>query len=120
MAEFKHFTLDESSGVLVVRLTDARLSDTLLISDVEDELLELLEERRPAKLLVDFEGVTHSSTAVINGLLRAKKRLLSCGGQLALCDMRPTIREAYRILNLDGAVFTIYDTRRQALAGMAG
>ena len=67
--------------------------------------MELLDQRRPARVLVDFDAVTHCSTAVINGLLRAKRRLLSYGGQLGLCHMRSTVREAYRVLNLDGTVF---------------
>ena len=119
MTDFQHFTMEELSGVMVIRLTDARLSETLLISEVEDQLLELLDQCRPTKVLVDFDAVTHCSTAVINGLLR-KKRLLPYGGQLGLCHMRPTVREAYRVLNLDGTVFLIYETRRRAPAAMAG
>jgi len=118
MTDWRHWTIEEQSGVTVAGPTDPRLSDTLLVSEVEDELLALVAQERPAKLLVDFDLVTHSSTAVINGLLRAKKQLLAHGGRLALCHLRPTIREAYRVLNLDGPVFTIYETRPQAIAAM--
>ncbi len=34
---------------------------------------------------------------------------------MKLCSMNDMIREAYRMLNLDGTVFMIYDTLDEAL-----
>lgn len=103
----RHFSTETLDGFLVLQLINPKLYDTLVISELEDELLELLDREQPDRVIVDFTAVTHCSTAVINGLLRAKKRLLSHGGRLRLCGMRPAIRDAYRILNLDGTVFHI-------------
>jgi anti-anti-sigma regulatory factor len=116
MAEFEHFKAHQEDGVTVVHLLDPRLFDTLMVSELQDELLEYLDHTRPASVLVDFDSVSHCSTAVINGLLRAKKRLMEWGGQLKFCNMDDTIREAYRLLNLDGTVFHIYDSKSDAMA----
>ena len=64
---------------------------TTLTAPIETEL--------PKELVVSFKGVLCCSTAVINGLLRAKKQLLVSDGSLRLCGMSDVIREAYRMLH---------------------
>ena len=78
-------------------------------------MLAVIQQEQPKKLLINFDGVTHCSTAVINGLLRAKKRVVSEGGQIKLCGMVKPVREAYKMLNLDGTVFEIHDDRGGAI-----
>jgi anti-anti-sigma regulatory factor len=102
--------------VLVARLVDPRLADTMSVNEFQDELLLLLEREPTKKLLVNFQKVSQCSTSVINALLRAKKKLLASKGQIKLCSMNPVIREAYKLLNLDGTVFHIHDTEPESLA----
>ena len=115
MPEYRRFHLTEEGDVTIVQLVDPKIFDTLVVSDLEDELLDLVELREPKKILVDFESVTQCSTSVINGLLRTKKRLVRRDGHLGLCGMTDSIRDAYRMLNLDGTVFKIFDTRERAI-----
>lgn len=115
-SRYRHFDVRQEDQVLIVHLVDPRLFDSLVVNALEDELLEMIDQEKPKKLLVSFDGVTHCSTTVINGLLRAKKRLLTLGGQVKLSNMQPLIREAYRLLNLDGTVFHIHDTEAEAVA----
>ncbi len=75
----------------------------------------LVDTERPAKVVVDFGRVVHCSTAVINGLLRAKRCVVANRGQLSLCGMTTEIRDAYDMLNLDGTVFQIHDTLDDAV-----
>ena len=110
MPDYKHFEVQETDGVHFVHLVDPKLFDALIVTELQEELLQLIDDAQPHKLLVNFGRVAHCSTAVINGLLRAKKRLVSKGGVLKLCGMRENVREAYRLLNLDGTVFEIYDS----------
>ena len=116
MSTYRHFDAEKIGDVLVVRLVDRRLADTMSVNELQDEMLMLLEQMPTKKLLVSFLKVTHCSTSVINGLLRVKKKLLATGGQIKLCELQPLIREAYKLLNLDGTVFHIHDTEAEALA----
>jgi anti-anti-sigma regulatory factor len=109
-SEYQHLVVRRAGDVLVVELIDPKLFDTTTVTQLQDELLLLVETERPFKAIVDFSRVVHCSTAVINGLLRAKKRVTAHGGQLKLCGMTAGIRDAYRMLNLDGTVFQIHDT----------
>lgn len=121
MTTYRHFDWERLGDVLVVRLVDIRLADTMAVNELQDELQLLLEREPTKKLLVNFNRVSQCSTSVINGLLRAKKRLLAggAGGQVKLCELHPLIREAYKLLNLDGTVFHIHDTEAEALAGFS-
>jgi anti-anti-sigma factor len=119
MGKRRRFDVALSGDVTIVRLKDPRLSELLEITELHDELIDFIEQQEPRHLLVDFATVTACSTAVINALLRAKKRLLNHGGRFALCSMHEKVREAYRVLNLDGTVFEIYDSLPEALDALA-
>lgn len=112
--EYQHLLIRREGDILVVELIDPKLFDTITVTQLQDELLLLVDTERPSKAVVDFVRVVHCSTAVINGLLRAKKRVLANGGQLKLCGMTAGIRDAYKMLNLDGTVFQIHDTLADA------
>lgn len=114
-SEYQHLIVRLADDVLVIELIDPKLFDTTIVTQLQDELLRLVETERPSKAIVDFGRVVHCSTAVINGLLRAKKRVISNGGQLMLCGMTEGIRDAYKMLNLDGTVFQIHDTLDHAV-----
>jgi anti-anti-sigma regulatory factor len=114
-SEYQHLLIRREGEVLVVELIDPKLFDTTTVTQLQDELLLLVDTERPSKAVVDFVRVVHCSTAVINGLLRAKKRVFANGGQLKLCGMTTGIRDAYKMLNLDGTVFQIYDTLEKAV-----
>ncbi len=119
MLKYKHFEVQDDGPVIVVHLNDPKLADTLLVTELEVELLAYVEQYRPKKMLVNFGVVTHCSTSVINGLIRAKKRVVQGGGELKLCCLSPAIREAYKLLNLDGTVFQIYESTADALRSFA-
>jgi anti-anti-sigma regulatory factor len=116
MADYAHFKVLDHDGVTIVELMDENLVDRLLINELQDELVAFVENERPQKLLIDFHGVTRCSTEPINALLRARKRLAPYNGSLKLCGMSNDIRQAFRILRLDGTIFEIYDARPAALA----
>ena len=109
-SEYKHLVVRLERGVLIIQLIDPKLFDTTIVTELQDELLCVVDAERPSKAIVDFSKVVHCSTAVINGLLRSKRRIQSNGGELVLCGMTVGIRDAYTMLNLDGTVFQICNT----------
>ena len=119
MPDFQHLSVKIVDDVSVVQVLTPKLSDSLTVSEFQDELLEMIDADRPQRVVISFNGVQHCSTAVINGLLRAKKRLVTEGGSLRLCAMTEVIRDAYRMLHLDGTVFDIDDTLEDALKALS-
>ncbi len=119
MAESQYFSVQMVADVAVLQVLAPKLSDSLTVSEFQDELMAMIETDLPKKLVVSFKGVQHCSTAIINGLLRAKKQLVVDNARLRLCGMTSMMREAYRMLNLDGTVFDIDDTLDESLAAFA-
>ena len=113
---FKRITFEDRTVAIVATILDPRLFDTVLVSELDDELIGYIEDKKPRHLVIDFQRVTQCSTAVINSALRAKKRMVATNGVVKLCGMNKSIRDAYKMLNLDGTVFDIYADADAALA----
>ena len=110
MVTSKRFDVEIDGDVTVVRLNDPKLYEMILITELHDELLQYIEQHQPDKLLVDFAMVTQCSSAVINSMLMARKRLRSRGASMRLCSMHKQVREAFRVLRLDGTLFEIHES----------
>ena len=104
---YRHFQWEPHGTATVVHLADPKLLNASIVSELQDELIEFVDNSRPEILLIDFTYVTHSFTALIGCLLVVQRRLEGYGSQLKLFGMRDTVREAYLMLNLDGTVFDI-------------
>jgi anti-anti-sigma regulatory factor len=115
MVSSKRFCVDIDGDVTVVRLNDPKLYEMILITELHDELLQYIEHHQPKKLLVDFAMVTQCSSAVINSMLMARKRLHSRGAVMMLCSMHKQVRDAFRVLRLDGTLFEIYESLPEGL-----
>jgi anti-anti-sigma regulatory factor len=111
--------LESREPVLIARVVGQVLLEPVEINRLGIELLAAVAKHAPKILLVNFADVARCSTEVINCLLMAKKRLLSEGGDLKLCAMRDSLCHTYRILNLDGTVFEIFETESKALEQLA-
>lgn len=116
MTNFKRLTTHDEGDVVVVRFVDGELSDLLVQSQLQSELIELLTSRQPTKLMIDFGPVRYCTSATINGLLDVRKRMAKAGGKLRLCGLSKHVREAFRVLNLEGTIFQIDDSPSQSLA----
>ena len=115
MDSYKRFQVELDGHVTVIRLIDSQLHEIILITELHDELLEYIEHHQPRNLLVDFAMVTQCSSAVINSMLRARRRVLEHGGCIRLCSMHGPVRAVFQTLCLDGTVFEIYESLPEAL-----
>ena len=117
MPQPQQLTLVESDNVLIARPTADNLLDPVAVQQFRLELMAVLAERNPPKLLVSFANVARCATDVINSLLMAKKRMLTEGGEVRICALSENIRHTFRILNLEGTVFQTFETEEEALIG---
>ena len=115
MADYEHFELDEVEGVAVLYLKDHDFFDRLVISELQDEMVDYVKNETPQKLLIHFGRVRAISSETINALLRTREWTQSNEGELKLCDMRDTIRSVFRVANLDRKIFEIHDSMHSAL-----
>ena len=82
MSELQH---DERNDVVVVRFNHQTIIANTVIEKVGNELLALVD-RVDRKLLLDFKGVTHMSSAMIGKVLLLHKNCESAKVRLKLCN----------------------------------
>ena len=104
----------QEADVMIVEFTDRKILDEVTISQVGDQLLELVASNDPPKLVLDFAGVAHMSSSALGTLITLHKRIQEKKGQLRLCGIVPTIEEVFLITRLN-EIFQICSTRQEAL-----
>ena len=108
-------SFDEELRVLIVRLTDERLIDGSLITDMEQDIDHLLRELSPDVLIIDFSQVAIFSSEIISLVLNLRRALMDRQGTLTLTGLRPIVAEVFRLLNLEGSVVRVCKSIADAL-----
>jgi anti-anti-sigma regulatory factor len=107
--QYKYFRVEQLDDVTMLTFTTRDFVKQLATQEMKAELVSYAREQMPSRLLVNFENVDRFSTELIGTMLSLKK-LLSDNGIVKLSCLEPVHREVFRVLNLDGTVFEIYDT----------
>ena len=115
MTEIPFFDVVQHGDVTVLRLADSAYFDVPEYEAMRDRLLDFVEREQPRRVVVDFSSVQYCSTAVVASLLMVKNRVESQGGQIKLCGMNNTVRDAFRMLKLDGTLFDIHGVETAAI-----
>ena len=116
MFEFQHFDVRQFDGFTELSLVDTSYFDVPQYAELQGELFAFVEMYRPRQLVVNFHRIKYCSTALITGVLQARKRLDQIGGDLKVCGMSKPVRDTFVMLNLDGTVFDIYESESDALS----
>jgi anti-anti-sigma factor len=103
----------QNGDVTVIKPADM-VNERELVVDFAEQLLACLDERRPSRLLLNFESVRLFSSEAINAVLRAHKRIQERNGRMHLCGVSSDLRQVFRITGLDGTLFEIYDSCSEA------
>ena len=114
MAVYQRLELLEGGDATVVRFRDRHIANFLEIEQTGQELYRLLEEGKPQRLVLDFSGVEHLSSALIGKLILLNAKVQACEGSVALCGMRPEILEGFQTCKLN-RIFSIYKDVADAL-----
>jgi anti-sigma B factor antagonist len=109
-----HLRVTDYNGVTVVHFADRKILEELSISEIGEELNQIVEDNPELRLLLCFENVEHLSSAALGMLITLKQRVDKKNGKLRLSDIRPQIYEVFKITRLN-KLFDIHDTTPKAL-----
>ena len=99
--------------ILLVQFTSQKILSDVLIAQIGRELLELADEAN-GKMVLDFQGVTFMSSAMIGKIVLLNKKCKASNTIAKLCNIAPSIMEVFEITRLN-KVFSIYDSVDEAL-----
>ena len=114
MPEHKHINLRQVGAVTVVGFRDDKLVEQGLVSDVREELSQLVETEKPKNLLLSFAGVRLMSSTALAAVLSLTRRMKAHDGKLKLCEMAPMVYEIFAITELN----KLFDIRDDETAGL--
>jgi len=81
---------------------------------VRTALLKLLDESKPAKLVLNLADVPYMDSSAIAVLVEALQRLRKTGGKIYLTDLQPRVKGLLEIARLD-SIFSVVPTEADAL-----
>jgi anti-sigma B factor antagonist len=106
--------VEQVGKVAVIRIIGKRLLEAAQVDGVSQNLLRLADDPGRSQMLLDFKAVEFLSSTVLATLLSLRKALRVHGGRLALCGLRPTVREVFAITGLEGPL-NVYASEQEAL-----
>jgi anti-sigma B factor antagonist len=104
----------KEGDVTIVRFRDRKIIEELHIQRIGERLSDLVMAERAPRLLLDFTGVEHLSSAALSVLITLNRQVDQRGGQLVLSNIHPQIYEVFKITRLN-KVFRIESTPDAAL-----
>jgi anti-anti-sigma factor len=118
MSEPQRIQTQDQGGVTIVRFKDRQLFDEPTVREVGEELLALLPEGEPCKIVLDFTGVDLVSSAMLGKLIVLQRRIAEPGGKLRICEISPNVYSVLKSTNLVRFFQTCRDTG-EALEALA-
>lgn len=106
--------VEEGEHATIVTFSDTEILDSLVVKQIEEELLSLVEEVGRSRLILDFSDVRMLSSSMLGVLIRVHHRIVAARGRLVLCRIADSIMEVFEITNLN-KVFEIMSNRETAL-----
>ncbi|MFM7808644.1 MAG: STAS domain-containing protein [Planctomycetota bacterium] len=118
MADTSPIRTSREGAVVRVSFTERKIIDEVVIHQIGQEILKLVDAEATPKVVLDFAGVEHLSSAALGVLISVHNRVKSRSGQLRLCANAKPIFEVFRITKLD-KLFQVHETADAAAQSLA-
>lgn len=100
MSQYKSIVVTENEGVTVATLVHEKYLDEARITELRQEVLKMVDDLRPTRLVLDFSRVVYVSSSILGGLLQLNKKCKAAKITLVLGGIIPEIFEIFRITRL--------------------
>jgi len=118
MADASPIRSRQDGALTRVEFTERTIIDEVVIQRIGQDILKLVEAQASPKMLLDFSGVQHLSSAALGVLITVNSKVKARGGKLALCQIAKPIFEVFRITKLD-KLFQVHDSAEDAAKSLA-
>lgn len=107
---------EKTKGKVLVLKPEGRL-DSNTINAAEADMFAFLEKGE-TRVVIDLSNLDYISSSGLRLMLMMGKRLSLKSGKLALCGLKPQIREVFEISGFI-SILTVVDSRAEAEAAVA-
>jgi anti-sigma B factor antagonist len=114
-SRIRHKTID---GITQIEFIDRNILDEANIQSIEREILGIADGTPKPRIVVNFTGVEHLSSAALGMLITVNNRVRSRSGQLRLAAIDPQIYEVFVITQMN-KLFGIHPSVAEAVKSLA-
>jgi anti-sigma B factor antagonist len=111
---YPRLVVETVHGITVAGFMDEMLVSEEAIEAVSEQLAEIVDSARPAKMLLNFREVRCMSSSMLAVLLKLSRKMTALGAQLKLCGLAPDLYEIFKITRFD-RIFEIHNEEWAAL-----
>jgi anti-sigma B factor antagonist len=97
----QHVVTQRKDDVLVAAFARPQVLDPDYIDLVRDELLRVMSELDPPKIVIDFERVHFLSSCAVGLIVRLDHEAKQRGGALCIANVRREVFEVFRLTKVD-------------------
>jgi anti-anti-sigma factor len=108
--------VEQVGAVTVASITRPALLEEEVIVAVANALAELMQGDC-RRLVLNFRRVTRLSSAMLGQLIHLHRKTRACGCRLALCEINPSLSEAFEKVRLH-ELFPIHAQEQEALESL--
>jgi len=94
--------------VVVVQFKTSKILSEFLIAQIARELMELADDS-DGKMLLNFQGVTFMSSAMLGKIVLLKEKCKATKTTIKLCNISPVLMVAFKITKLNKGVYESED-----------
>ena len=95
-SSFQQLVVLQLGGITQVRFKEAEISAPEIVSQIQDELLQLADELGgDSRVLIDFTGEREFGSAAISALMAFNKKLHVRGSRMVLCCLDANVRKSF-------------------------
>ncbi len=88
-------------GVLVAEFWDCLRLDPIPVGHLRGAFDAHVRQGGRPDLVVDLNGVSHAGSSALGGFVAIQKNCRSQAGRFVFCNVEPTVREVFRVSNLE-------------------
>ena len=111
----KFFHVREIEGISEIILGTADFVTRPIIVMAQEEITNYVDDNKPTRLVINFGNVSQISSEFISALIRIQDHVKAHDGQMKLTHMSDTVYAPFKLTNLAGRLFMIYETTPEAI-----
>jgi anti-sigma B factor antagonist len=111
----QHLRVRVENGVAIVGFVDTYLQSTDIVQETSEQIFNLIKTNGYQKMVLHFDGVRFLSSEMIAEIVKVHRRMAQFKGRLRLCGLAPTLRDVFRVSQLD-RLLEIFETEKEAMA----
>jgi anti-sigma B factor antagonist len=111
--------IQKQNDVAIVSFVTSRILDQSNVQQLGEEMDALVDDYHLGKIVLNFDGVTYMSSAVMGKLVGLLKKCQAAKAELKLCTIEDSIYEIFEIMRFD-KMFDIHKTQDDAVLALIG